>query len=394
MALALASLTAELHRGRFAALAVAALALALTFRYAVVAAVPIACIVVFLAALSSRVIPSRRANVGAGQMMSGEGPPQSLPLAMLAAAAAALLAVIPVALAFHLLGVPLVHSSTRSFTFAPIPLLDDIRACATIADQLLPVRLLGVLAWPAVVLLFVVIPSVVALRALRRAGGLRTFRDTPLATGTLLAELWVIGYLMLLPLMQSVAYPSFSFDVRILLPLLPMMLAGTACALQIVLSRHPRARPDTTLAALLACCLALASARSLKFWAGETRAHFRVTSAACIGNGAIVDQVRSIAHVIPHDAHLVSNSQAPVWTALHRPVEILDAKDTSNATRPGTILIYVAGTNRCPGVPENDTVPLTNVRTPGSRALATTTSLVVIATAPATPPAASQRNLR
>ena len=177
-------------RDRTLALAVLFASMAIVFRFALLATVPFLCV--------AFAVRTRRKVLAL------------LPL----------LAPLPSWLAARMLGAGATGDRARGFH--PAAWAENYPAILSLADQLFPARLLGMFAIIAMIA-FVVFGAVLARRPL-----------------TLIAAAWVACYGGFLLFAQAVATPSFTLDLRILLPMYLGMVTAIASAADALAVTGPR----------------------------------------------------------------------------------------------------------------------------------------------------------
>jgi hypothetical protein len=221
------------------------------------------------------------------------------------------------------LGLALVVIASRVGGIHPLPWREDLRAFESLAGQLVPVQL------GAVGFLILTIAVVTSARYSSQA--------------TVVASVWIAAYVAFLFVAQTIARPSFAFDLRILVPLYPAIVIAIASAAD-TLFEAKRTIVGTTLVAILL----IADIRALHGLAPHHDA-----PPLCVSREQIVAtlQARRI------DAgQLSSNAQGLVWYALRRPVNV--------TPMAGNVVVMVDPKRVCEGVIETR---LTEV--PGTRVI-------------------------
>ncbi|HEY2828822.1 MAG TPA: hypothetical protein VGJ88_01800, partial [Thermoanaerobaculia bacterium] len=212
--------------------------------------------------------------------------------------------------------VVLVAIASRVSGFRSLPLREDLHAFETLAAQILPSQM-GIVG-----LLVVVAAVALSWRALPVAG------------------VWLAGHVAFLFVAQSIAQPSFTLDLRILVLLYPAIVVLIAAAADKTSHRW--------MSACLSVMLAIASARAL---------HGMVPHAApfpnCVTREQLVSQLRET--TFPSAERLSSNAQGIVWYALRRPVSV--------TPRAGETVIAVDPAHMCDGVVETTLPDVGRTRT-------------------------------
>ena len=188
---------------------------------------------------------------------------------------------------------------------SPLPLAGDFRAFQALATQILPAQ--------AGVIGLVAVAGTVAIcsRALPIAG------------------VWIGVYIAFLFVAQSVAHPSFTFDLRILVLLYPAMILVIAAAAD----KAPHQRMTVCLTAILA----IAAGRALHGIVPHP-----VASPSCVTREQLVAGLKS--RSFPSASRISSNAQGLVWYALRRPI--------AANPKPGDVVITFDPARVCEGVIE------------------------------------------
>jgi hypothetical protein len=276
-------------------------ALAVLFRFALIATVPLA----FLAA----VIVSRRLRI-------------LIPM---------LLIPVPMVIALRVLA-PDAHTAAP-FRFSQLPVTEDWRGLTALANQMVPTQL----GWLGVALFVALIGAVIWT-----AGNARAPRGRR-ETAQLVHLAWIAIYAVFLLAAQSMwVSPAPLIDLRMLLPLYPSIIIVLATGADRLMDGGFR-----FMAALTVLAVGIAVARSLHPLV-QQRSHAQPAQ-SCASS---TDVARSIARLAPLlHGDIVSNAQGLAWFVLRRPVgTISDAK-------PGSLVLFVDESRTCSDVIESSERP-------------------------------------
>ncbi|MEA2163895.1 MAG: hypothetical protein QOK37_2022 [Thermoanaerobaculia bacterium] len=278
--------------------------LAIFFRFALIAAVPLALAAAFFASGRLRTL------------------------------ALALLTPLPMMIALRVLA-PGAHTATP-FRITPLPFAEDWKGLAELASQIVPTRM----GWIGVVL-FVILIVIVAGAAIRSAGWVGAERGRR-EIALLLHSGWIILYTVFLLVAQWIwVSPAPVIDLRMLLPLYPSIVIVLVTGADRLMDRGPR-----SLAALGVIAVSIATARALHPFFD----HRPQPAPACISRYDAVLSIERLRPAILGD-DVVTNAQGLAWYALRRPVgRIRDAKT-------GSLVIFVDGSKTCPYTVETIEVP-------------------------------------
>ena len=239
----------------------------------------------------------------------------------------ALVTPLPSLIAVLLLGA---QRGNRAFAIGESPWRENFAALAPLADQVFPLKLLGVFAVLLFIVWCVVLPAAVAARAQH---------DHP-RSAALVAALWYSAYAAFLVIVQMLTAPSFTIDLRILMPFYLGAIIAVAATSELV------ARRNRAAALLLAIPLILAALRGARFAATQSFARENAAP-SCVARAAYVDAIHAAAPPGP----LVSNAQGVVWLATRRSV----APMAPGAPNRGTV-IWIDPQSACPGTVEQPDV--------------------------------------
>lgn len=260
--------------GRLLAAACVLLSIAMVFRMAAVAAVPL----VFVAAIALR---------------------------RWAIAALVLLTPVPTLIAMSLLGA---SRGNRDFRLQPIAWEQHAHAYSSLGEQFLPNAFGGAMALvPLVILILAAVAARFPLDDRGRA-----------VAG---AAVWTATYAAFLPVTQLLAAPPPIVDLRMLLPLFPPLVLAACAALDLAVE-HRRLFP----AALLATILLVSTIRAGRYVAATmTSGPIRSARRACVSREWYISTIR---RMDPRGT-IVTNAPGTVWLALRRPVRTTGPADTT-----------------------------------------------------------------
>lgn len=296
IALVIAGLTKR--RVSYVIAAAALLSLAVLFRFAMFAALP-------LVAIAGVFITRRLAGI--------------LP---------ALLVPVPLAALMRVLAAG--GHTTSPFALAPIPLRDDWNGLATLSWQIIPSKAGSTATVGLAICLFLVV-----LPALRRSA---TVSNS--CTATLAVHIaWLISYGGFLVAAQAISGHPFQIDLRVLFPMYPSIIIVLATASDELLGQGKRIAGGLAIALLL-----LAVVRALHPVLVQRQPE---PVGACVSRAEIV---RSIRRLAPHiRGNVASNAQGLTWFALRRNVQ------RPQDTPPDSLLVYVDPRGACQFTVEDPT---------------------------------------
>jgi hypothetical protein len=264
-----------------------------------------------------------------------------------------LAAPLPGLLAFELLEA---SRGPRTLGVRATPWMDNWKALADMSDQFVPTRLLGdaiavgtVLSVLLVAAFFCIHSYLTSVRGLSDANSAHPPRqdvDGPPAALGAIAGVWTVGYGAFLLLAQAFAHPSFAFDVRILSPLFVGIVITTAAGAEL-LARRTRLLPI-----IVALPLVVSAARGLRY----TTTHLgpvSIESADCTTREQVITALRDS----PPAGPILTNAQGPVWFALRRDTLALSQVTLSRSERPASI-VWIDPEKACTNVTEwSDVTP-------------------------------------
>lgn len=285
------------------------LAMAISFRFAMIAGVPVlACLAFWLSATTG----SHRHAI-------------MLPL----------LSPIPTIILFRLLGISGLSDRISGFSTPNIQQMWD--AFRNIGDQFFPIRSLSAeFASTITLFLLIALPFGIVLCA----------SNARKCTAVILLTSYSVAYCLFLLLAQVVPQPPVVIDLRILLQIYPFLLISFAVAIDALLST--RAIGNRGLALAMSVLLAIAAARSIR--AAAQAYHREAEGATCISRDEVASALRTLQFKVT-PPQIVSNVQGLAWYVLRIPANSLTWKTLNDAPR-GAIVVYVRAQQLCPYVIE------------------------------------------
>lgn len=231
-----------------------------------------------------------------------------------------------VLLCFVLLGVP-VFGEGRVVGFQMIDLSDDFDGLLHIFNQFLPVRFMPESA--ALVLYFlllVVAPglSIIIIKEQKKRSTLAVL------------SMFHISFWVFVMLSQSIAAPSFTTDFRILAPLIPMSIVLLAVTADALLSCENLAKKAVSL--FFVCVLAISAARTVRAATLNAFVKETATSSQCISRQQLAEHIQRnvTADGVPA---VLSNSQGQAWFALRTPIKPLTLDNLKQAPVGSLVLV-------------------------------------------------------
>lgn len=274
--------------------------LAILFRFALIATVPLA----FVAA----VIASRR----------------------LRTPALMLLIPVPMIVVLRVLA-PGAHSATP-FRISSLPFAEDWKGLTELASQILPAQL----GWAGALLFVALIASVIWVAG--SAGVPHDRRETAL----FVHFGWIVLYTVFLLFAQWIwVSPAPVIDLRMLLPLYPSIVIVLTAGSDRLLDAGSR-----VLATITVLAIAVGSARALHPLF-QRRPHPVVT---CTSRDDVAGSIYRLGPKL-HGSELASNAQGLAWFVLRRPIERL------SEAKAGSLIIFVDGSRTCPDTVETMELP-------------------------------------